>query len=91
MNSPNVDSMITTTMRSNENIILNFTSKQSQLKFQKDENSKLQLKEHNGTYPQELQISAEKIFKSKELYIVLFLCFPIVLWAIVHFCTKMCC
>ena len=90
MNSSNVDSISITTMRSNEKSILNFTSEQPQLKFQKNVNSTLQLMEHNGTYPQELQNSAEKIFKSKELYIVLFLCLPIGLWAMVHFCSKMC-
>ena len=90
MNSPNVDSISTTTMTSNEKSIVNLTFKQTQLKFQTDVNSTHQVKEHNGTYPQELKNSAEKIFNSKELYIVLFLCLPIGLWAMVHFCSKMC-
>ena len=90
MNSLNVDSISITTIGSNDKSMQNLTLKTSQLKSHIKANSTFQLK-NNGTYPEELQNSAEKIFKSKELYIVLFLCFPIGLWLIVHFSTKMCC
>ena len=86
---PNI---VTTT----EKIIPEYSYNQNEVQPEKDVENEIVLGAYNTTSHPELQNEPQSHSKSKaanqmpskDIFIVCFLCFPIVLWAMVHICHK---